>query len=57
METLEEMGEEGREFFMEAGGESFKLIPCLNTAPLWINAMNILVAQHLNKIEKHVPVS
>lgn len=57
LETLEEMGEEGKEFFMEAGGESFKLIPCLNTAPLWIKAMNSLIAEHLQKSEINVPVS
>ncbi len=57
LETIEEMGEEGREFFMEAGGESFTLIPCLNTAPLWIKAMNFLIEDHLKKKEINVPVS
>jgi ferrochelatase len=39
LETLEEMGEEGREIFLHAGGESFDLVPCLNVHPLWISAM------------------
>jgi ferrochelatase len=39
LETLEEMGEEGKEIFLHAGGESFTLIPCLNTNPLWIKAV------------------
>lgn len=39
LETLEEMGEEGREIFLHAGGESFDLIPCLNTNQLWIEAL------------------
>lgn len=39
LETIEEMGEEGREIFLHAGGESFDLIPCLNVHPLWIQAM------------------
>lgn len=39
LETLEEMGEEGREIFLHAGGESFDLIPCLNVHPLWISAL------------------
>ncbi len=56
LETIEEMGEEGRAFFMEAGGESFKLIPCLNTEPFWIKAMNILIENHLQKKEINVPV-
>lgn len=39
LETLEEMGEEGKEIFLEAGGASFELIPCLNVHPLWISTM------------------
>lgn len=39
LETLEEMGEEGREFFLHAGGESFTLIPCMNVHPAWVSAL------------------
>jgi ferrochelatase len=39
LETLEEMGVEGKETFLKAGGEKFELIPCLNTHPLWIKAL------------------
>ncbi|RYY59383.1 MAG: ferrochelatase [Chitinophagaceae bacterium] len=39
LETLEEMGEEGREIFLEAGGESFTLVPCLNTNAKWVDAV------------------
>ena len=39
LETLEEIAEEGKESFMHSGGESFKLIPCLNVHPLWIETM------------------
>jgi protoporphyrin/coproporphyrin ferrochelatase len=39
LETIEEIGEEGRESFMHSGGESFELIPCLNVHPLWIETM------------------
>ncbi|HZH67071.1 MAG TPA: ferrochelatase [Flavisolibacter sp.] len=39
LETIEEMGEEGREFFLHAGGEKFELIPCMNEHPLWIGAL------------------
>jgi protoporphyrin/coproporphyrin ferrochelatase len=38
LETLEEIAEEGKEIFLHAGGESFTMIPCLNTHPLWVNA-------------------
>lgn len=36
LETLEEMAIRGKETFMEAGGESFTLIPCLNTNLRWV---------------------
>lgn len=39
LETIEEIGEEGRESFMHARGESFELIPCLNVHPLWIETL------------------
>lgn len=39
LETLEEIEIRGREIFMNAGGESFKMIPCLNVNPLWVKAV------------------
>jgi ferrochelatase len=39
LETLEEIGMRGRETFLEAGGESLKLIPSLNTDPAWVEAV------------------
>jgi ferrochelatase len=39
LETLEEIGMAGREIFLEAGGESFTLIPCLNTDPDWVSVL------------------
>ena len=36
LETLEEIAVEGKETFMEAGGESYTTIPCLNVNPLWV---------------------
>jgi ferrochelatase len=46
LETIEEMGEEGREIFLHAGGESFDLIPCLNVHPLWVATLAKWVGQH-----------
>ena len=43
LETLEEMGEEGREIFLHAGGEEFTLIPCLNVHPAWVSALKGLL--------------
>ncbi len=37
LETLEEIRGEGRDTFMEAGGESFEQIPCLNDQPPYID--------------------
>jgi protoporphyrin/coproporphyrin ferrochelatase len=39
LETLEELEERGKETFMEAGGEAYKMIPCLNVHPLWVNTL------------------
>ena len=36
LETLEELAMEGRSLFMDAGGESFDLIPSLNTHDAWV---------------------
>ncbi len=39
LETLEEIGIQGRETFLQAGGESLTLIPCLNATPEWVQAL------------------
>lgn len=43
LETVEEIGIRGREEFAEAGGEDLKLIPCVNSDPLWIKAAANLI--------------
>lgn len=43
LETLEEIEERGKEIFMNAGGESYKMIPCLNTNPMWVDALKKLI--------------
>ena len=43
LETLEEIAIRGKEIFDEAGGESYTMIPCLNTHPLWIKAVVSLI--------------
>jgi protoporphyrin/coproporphyrin ferrochelatase len=42
IETLEEIGDRGREQFVDAGGESLQLVPCLNDHPSWVAALNAL---------------
>lgn len=48
LETLEEIAIRGKETFMQAGGESFTMIPCLNTNPLWIKAIKGYVTKEAN---------
>jgi ferrochelatase len=45
LETLEEMGMQGEETFLEAGGESFTLIPCINDDDLWVEGLTALCLQ------------
>ena len=45
LETLEEIAMEGEEEFMEAGGESFKHISCLNDSDAWVALMKDWVTQ------------
>lgn len=47
LETLEEIAEEGKEIFLHAGGESFTMIPCLNTHPLWVDAIKEMCGRPL----------
>ena len=47
IETLEEINEEIRESFEEAGGESFTYIPCLNDAPDHISALTAIIRENL----------
>jgi ferrochelatase len=39
LETLEEIAEEGKEIFLHAGGESFTMIPCLNSDANWVETI------------------
>ena len=39
LETVEEIAIQGRDSFMQSGGESFTLIPCLNVHPMWVKAI------------------
>ncbi len=47
IETLEEINDQNREFFMEAGGEKFHYIPALNSDELHIQMMKELVEKYL----------
>jgi len=45
LETIEELGIRGKESFLQAGGESYTLIPCLNEHPMWIAALENMVKE------------
>lgn len=47
LETIEEIGLRGKATFLQAGGESFDLIPCLNEHPRWIEALTGLARRFL----------
>ncbi len=45
LETLYEIAIENAELFRQAGGTSLKLIPCLNTAPRWVETLAAIIAK------------
>ncbi|MGH1485528.1 MAG: ferrochelatase [Cellvibrionaceae bacterium] len=47
LETIEEIGEENRDYFMEAGGERYEYIPALNASENHIHALTELVKDNL----------
>lgn len=47
LETLEEIGVEGKAAFLAAGGREFHAIPCLNEHPAWIAALASLAMRNL----------
>jgi len=47
LETIEEIGMRGRETFLEAGGSQYTLVPCLNEHPLWLDALEKMIAKFL----------
>jgi ferrochelatase len=47
IETLEELGIRGRKTFMDAGGEEFALLDCLNDSPEGVAMLEALVSREL----------
>lgn len=47
LETIEEIGQENRDYFLESGGERYEYIPALNSDPVHIDALEKLLLQHL----------
>lgn len=51
LETLDELGNEGREIFEEVGGEEFHVIPCLNDREDWVQTLSRWIDEWANKLE------
>jgi ferrochelatase len=47
LETLEEIGQEAHEAFLEAGGREFRYIPCLNDDRQAVDALATVALRHL----------
>jgi protoporphyrin/coproporphyrin ferrochelatase len=47
LETLDEIGHEARDTFLQAGGKRFHYIGCLNDSSCWIEALAELAERHL----------
>jgi ferrochelatase len=48
LETLEEIGIEGKAEFLKAGGKEFHAIACLNESDAWIQALAQIAQEHLH---------
>jgi len=48
LETLEEIGMEGRDAFLAAGGQEYHAIPCLNEHPAWLSALTDIAWRELS---------
>lgn len=46
LETTVEIGQEYRKFFMDKGGSEFQLVPCLNDADYWVEALSKIIKKH-----------
>lgn len=45
LETVDELGRENRDYFLQTGGTDYHLVDCLNDDPAWITALAKLVQQ------------
>ncbi len=55
LETLEEIAQEAHEAFVEAGGERFNYVPCLNDSPRFIEALAAITLRHLQGWPTRLP--
>ena len=48
LETIEEIGSLGRKQYQDAGGGDYRLIPCLNVDPAWVQGMKAIALRELS---------
>ena len=48
LETYEEIKDEARKAFLDAGGKEFNYIPCLNSQSIWLDRFCTFISKHLN---------
>jgi ferrochelatase len=56
LETLEEIGQRCRYLFLEAGGKSFRVIPCLNDTPASVKCLETVIAGIENWPIERIPM-
>lgn len=56
LETLEEIGMEGKDAFLEAGGTAYTLAPCLNDHPAFVDALAALCRRSMTAITPRLPL-
>jgi ferrochelatase len=54
LETLDEIAIDGKRTFLDAGGVEFRLVPCLNDHPAYID---FLARRTLDWLHSHAPES
>ena len=47
LETIEEIDEENKEIFMEAGGEKFEYVECLNDSDSHVNLIQEIISKEI----------
>lgn len=47
LETIEEIDDENREIFMDAGGSGFRYIPCLNATPAHVAVLSAIIGKYV----------
>ncbi|HHR6131238.1 TPA: ferrochelatase [Providencia alcalifaciens] len=50
LETLEEISEQNKEFFLHNGGEQYRYIPALNDSDISINMIQLILKNHLERV-------